>query len=81
MAAKIYLPVVEPTDQDSILTGHTPVFKGDNPDENLACGDCKTVVAKNVSTLELGARFVSPSGRLLLQCECGAYNAVSVAKG
>ena len=80
MAAKIYLPIVEPTDEDSVIGGAMPVLVGDDPEENLACGRCKSVIAKNVSTLDLGKKFSSQSGRLILQCECGAHNAVVVAK-
>ena len=54
MAAKIYLPIVAPTDADSIIGGAMPVIVGNKPEENLACGRCKSVIAKNVSTLYLG---------------------------
>jgi hypothetical protein len=45
MVAKIFLPIVDPTDENSIIGGAMPVLVGDNPEENLACGRCKSVIA------------------------------------
>lgn len=76
MAAKIYLPVITEIDDDA----QTLVFKkgtklsGHDPDENLACGSCKTVLAKNMSTLDL-RKLLDGSGRtnqIVLKCGCGA---------
>jgi hypothetical protein len=75
MAAKIYLRVIDEAEEgkDSILVaGVLPMFKG-SEDENLACGSCKQVLCRNVSTRTLYERF-SASGRLVLRCICGAFN-------
>jgi hypothetical protein len=82
MAAKIHLPVVDDPDfkNDSIIRPAAgmkmPLFKGEDADENLACGACKTVIARNVATRTLIDRLGSKSGRLLAVCECGAYNLI-----
>lgn len=78
MASKIYLKVVDFEAGDSVLViaGKDGVLmKGDNPDENLACGNCKTVIARHVSTRMLYERFTADK-RLLCLCRCGAHNLV-----
>ena len=49
-----------------------------NDDENLACGRCGAVVARNMSTRTLYRDTHSKSARLLLVCACGAYNLLHV---
>lgn len=73
MAAKIYLPVVEDlTDAAFVTAPQMPLMIG-NESENLACGKCKTVVFRNVSTFTVAQRLASSSGKLLLKCTCGAH--------
>ena len=79
MTTKLYLTVVDDADPsaDMILTWTgkpgEPMFTGDEPDENLACGACKTVLARHVSTRTLHGKF-STRGRLIIECGCGAQN-------
>lgn len=76
MTAKIYLQVVDRQPDDTVLewTGPKgePMFSGREPDESLACGACKTIIGKHISTRTVHERFGSHS-RLLFQCGCGAY--------
>lgn len=75
MAAKIYLPVVQPEEADSIIENSgksAVVFQGDELDENLACGSCKQIVGRRVSTATIYRKF-RPESRLILHCLCGAY--------
>lgn len=76
MTAKIYLKVVEPLDGDSTLIWDgepgKPMFVGDEPDESLACGSCKTVVGKHISTQTMYDRFVTET-RIVIRCGCGAH--------
>ena len=80
MSAKIYLPVVEREEGDAVLANESgsELLRGDE-DENLACGACKKVLARGVSTRTIFTRFSTPH-RLLLQCECGAHNLVQVTR-
>lgn len=84
MTTKIYLPVVDDADpeRDSIVRPKgdlkMPLFEGSDKDESLACGACKTVVARHVSTRTFGERFATGGARLLTQCECGAYLRIRV---
>ena len=82
MANNIYLPLVDHADsvEDVIVEGDAPVFRG-RDDENLACGACKTILARNTSTRTLYQRYCNGSGRLLLKCKCGALNRANVRKG
>ena len=79
MTTTIYLKVVEPEDSDSryVWSGEKggPVFEGAEPGENLACGACQTVLARDVSRETLAQRFEVPA-RLTIQCACGATNLV-----
>ncbi|WP_370310124.1 hypothetical protein [Sphingobium abikonense] len=79
MTAKIYLTVVEATDDDNevIVLGPNaqPFIKGDEKDESLACGSCKSVLFQHVSTATMHKRFATRN-RLLIRCNCGAYNLV-----
>lgn len=49
-------------------------------DENLVCGACKTIVARNLATRSLYERNSSKSGRLLIKCDCGALNKANVRR-
>lgn len=77
MATKLYLTVVTDasSDKDAILhTSQLPLILGDE-DENLACGSCKEVIARNCSTRTLHERFsTNPGSRLIAHCTCGADN-------
>lgn len=79
MTTIVYLKVVEPEDTDSryVWSGEKgePVFEGAEPDQSLACGACRTMLARDVSTQTLAQRFEVPS-RLTIQCACGATNLV-----
>ena len=73
MAAKIYLPLTEPKTNDSILqAGVLPITRG-HDDENLACGSCKSVIFRGVSTRTVYEKM-RPQHRLVAQCTCGAHN-------
>ena len=75
MPHKLYLTVVEPKDDDTVLSIATPdgvLFKGDE-DENLACGACKIVIARGVTTRTIHSRFIAET-RLVARCKCGAHN-------
>ena len=75
MTANLYLTVVDDADmtKDSILNFTSlPGLKGDD-DESLACGRCKTVLCRNVSTKSVYSKFGAPN-RLLIRCTCGAVN-------
>lgn len=75
MASKIYLNIVESLETDTtLLVDKLPAFTGEE-DENLACGACKNVIGRNVSTRSLYERFAVPS-RLIVRCLCGAHNAI-----
>lgn len=79
MPVKIYLRVVEPEEGDSILAqkGKTDdvLFKGDEQEENLACGRCSAVIARHVSIRTLYQQFMAPK-RALARCLCGAHNLI-----
>ena len=81
MANNIYLPIVDDADaaEDLILAGDAPVLRG-RDDEHLACGACRSVLARNTSTRTLYERYSNGSGRLLLKCRCGALNKANVRK-
>jgi hypothetical protein len=75
MAAKIYLQVIDDTDpdQDGVIVAHVlPVIAG-NEDENLACGSCKAVLGRNISTRTVYERFPG-NHRRIIRCTCGADN-------
>jgi hypothetical protein len=81
---KIYLPIVTDVDplRDAVITVDTPngeFMKGDG-DENLACGACKKVIIRGMSTADIFDQFGSETGRLVLRHQCGAAVAVNVAK-
>ena len=76
MANKLYLTVVSDAlpQRDAILQpDKLPLMLG-NEDENLACGACKNVIARNVSTRTVHQRFGTAGGRLIARCPCGADN-------
>ena len=82
MTAKLYLTVVEDADmtKDSILNFTSlPGMKGED-DESLACGRCKTVLCRNVSTRTVYSKFGAPN-RLLIRCTCGATNLLPSQRG
>jgi len=79
MAAKIYFPIIGQQDADAIIIemAEGAEFTSDDSEENLACGACKRVLARNTSTL--GLHGIIPAGRpnqILLRCPCGALNQV-----
>lgn len=81
MANDIPLPLVYDPDpaRDTIVEAGTPMLSGaDN--ENLVCGACKSIVARNVATRSLYERNSSESGRLLIKCDCGAFNKANVRR-
>ena len=61
---------------ETVLHGKVALVAAD--EESLACGACKGVLAQNVSRRTLFDQFCSENGRLIIQCECGAYNVASV---
>jgi len=76
MAANIYLNLAEPDEGDSVLAPKVfPVFRGNEHDENIACGSCRQLIAQCVSTRTLYLRYSTPK-RLLIRCTCGAHNIV-----
>lgn len=80
MANNIYLPIVADGDasEEMILEGDAALRGRD--DEHLACGACRSVLARNISTRTLYQRYSNKSGRLLLRCRCGALNKANVRK-
>lgn len=70
MAAKIYLNTIEkPEDGDtSFVFPKMPAFRNDE-DESLACGHCKTVVGRNISTRTI-YNMISVDKRLVVRCDC-----------
>ena len=79
MTAKIYLNVVDPDKGDTILVWDgdmgKPIFVGEETDESLACGSCKAVLAKYMSTRTFFEKFSAPK-RIVIKCGCGAHNVV-----
>ena len=79
MTTKIYLTVVEPEEGDSTIMWDgpkgQPMLVGDEPDESYACGKCRSVLLKHISTKSLYSQFSTPK-RLVFQCGCGAHNLV-----
>jgi hypothetical protein len=74
MSSKLYLPTVDAVDEGTAVVfifPKMPAMTGDE-DENLACGSCKTVVARGVSTRTLHERNVAPDGAFV-KCDCGKY--------
>lgn len=76
MSVKIYLPVTDDIEGCAILVpaDGNSLLKG-NDDENLACGECKKVLARGVSTRTLYDKFVVDKA-LLIKCPCGAHNKI-----
>ena len=75
MTTKQYMQVVKTPHPDAsrILLKTLPGFIGDE-DVNVACGECKTILAKGVS-METFARQASTPYQMLLVCpQCGAEN-------
>ena len=73
MTAKIYLKETQKLPGDSILqAGVLPIMRGEE-DENLACGACKSIIFRGVSTRIVYER-IRPENRLVVQCTCGAHN-------
>lgn len=74
MSNKIYLPVVTDVDLDksTVLTCTALPFAKGGDDENLACGKCKGVIMRNVSSRTFYERFGS-DGPMIFHCPCGAY--------
>jgi hypothetical protein len=80
MSYEIYLKVVDPEETDSTLVPDAlPIFKGDE-DESLACGNCKEVIARGVSTKTFYERL-SADHRLVVRCPCGAHNVIPSETG
>lgn len=75
MTAKIYLMVIDPPEPGTatiLQFAQMPAFKGSD-DENLACGACKTIVGRNVSTRTIFERLAA-EGPIVVVCDCGAHN-------
>jgi hypothetical protein len=74
MTTKRHLQVVaSPPEGSSVLIcGILPQWKA-NDDESLACGKCREVLARNVSTKRM-YELHATVGQLMAQCTCGAYN-------
>lgn len=81
MTKVVCLPVVEDGDatRDTILSGPAPLLEGKDSD-HLACGACNRVLARNLSARTLYERLCNQTGRLLLECPCGAVNAAEIRK-
>lgn len=78
MAAKIYLRVVEEGELNGaavLVCKVLPQFKGGNPDESLACGSCKAVIAKDYGTADAYEQFKVRTP-IAFKCLCGALNLV-----
>ena len=74
MPACIYLKVVEPQEDDGVLAPKVfPMLRGKEHDEDIACGSCRQLIARCVSTRTLYLRYSTPK-RLLIRCTCGAHN-------
>ena len=73
-----YLLVIPRPDpgRETVLHGKVAMDAAD--EESLACGDCKGVLAQSVSRRTFFEQFCSENGRLVIQCECGAYNVANV---
>lgn len=76
MAAKLYFPVIQEPEEGAFfveITSET-VFNGNEPHENLACGSCKRVWGRNLSSRTFISEVCkAPKDRqLILTCGCGA---------
>jgi hypothetical protein len=83
MAAKIYFPIVEAPDEDAVLFTFAKgaVMVGNELDENLACGACKTVFARNTTTRSfIGRLFAGARTQIVIQCGCGAFNVIKAKR-
>lgn len=81
MPAYIYLKLAEPDEDDSVLAPKAfPVLHGNEHDENIACGSCRQLIARCVSTRTLHLRYSAPK-RLLIRCTCGAHNVIPAQIG
>lgn len=78
---KIYLKDAGPHRDDDTKLARAPKFPASAPlvkggdDESLACGTCKAVIIRGVTTRTLHRTFSAPS-RLIVQCECGEWSIV-----
>jgi len=81
MGARIRLPVVSAlvAASEQVRRISLPLARGDD-DENLACGACGAIIARNMSARSLYRRYSSPTGRMLVRCRCGACCAINVTK-
>lgn len=77
IVAKIYLTVIqdEQPGDGGVLATRLPWVEGDETDENLACGSCKAVIVRGVTTTTLHNMFKA-DGRLIVACICGAKNII-----
>lgn len=84
MAEKRYMQVVEtPHPEAAILrwdNGTLPVIRGDG-DLNLACGNCKVVLCRNVTIEDLVARFGSKHQLLIVCPNCEVFNLLPSQRG
>ncbi len=80
MTAKIYFNVIaeEEVESDAITVEieDGTIFRGNEPDESLACGSCKYVFARHITTRFFIGNMLQPAGnrQILLKCHCGALN-------
>ncbi len=78
MTTKTYLRVVpEPPEGQALILQFTnnPQLQGKDVDANIACGNCKKLVAKDMTTHSL-SESLSAQTTLVILCPCGAYNAL-----
>ena len=87
MAAKIYFPIIgegeiEP-DAFRLVIEDGTVFNSNSPDENLACGACKYVFGRNMTTRTFVTEMWKPSAglQIVLKCHCGAQNLIRSKPG
>lgn len=78
---KVYLKIVEPLSNASIIKpASNPGFIGDE-DTSLACGDCKAVIAKGLSVETMQSRFAAPAQFIVRCADCGANNCIPTTVG
>lgn len=80
MAAKIYLKMLDHTVEGAVILAleEGARIESDDPEENLACGSCKRVLFRNMSTRTLHAKII-PGGvtaQIAVKCPCGQISEI-----
>jgi hypothetical protein len=75
---EIRLEVISPPPQASIVKKTTPpgtpLFEGGDS-EDLMCGSCGEILARNLSVVTARENFVAPA-HVVVKCNCGAHNLI-----